>query len=162
MSRLLLIEPDKMLRHAFMVALYPEFQIQAVASIPETSPRDVNALIVDAAALQEREPESARKIHVLAHWRVPIIWVGGDETAQTPQGDRSMRLKRPVSREALRHALAQCLNAEAAPKSNNTESTATRKTARPRQRNNHKAQGSVLAEGDVIELVDVVEEEAAR
>ena len=161
MSKLLLIEPDKMLCHAFLVALFPEFQIQVVASIPDAAPIDFDALIVDAAALQEREPQSTRKIHALADWRLPIIWIGGDASAQSPKQDRSIRLNRPVSKETLRHALAQCLIAVAVPKPNQGLSADTRKTTRQPQRSKKKNQQPARADGDgVIELVDVVEEEA--
>ena len=60
MSKLLLIEPDKMLRHAFMMALYADFQLQFIASLPEAAPKDFDAVIVDAAALQGRDMRVVR------------------------------------------------------------------------------------------------------
>jgi hypothetical protein len=161
MSKVLLIEPDKMLRQAFMVALFPEFQIQAVEAIPDTAPDDFDALIVDAAALQERAPKSARMIRVVTGWHLPIIWIDGDQPGPASDPAQCIRLKRPVAKEALRRALAQCLSPSAAPKS--TVSAEPVKTPLGKKTRTKKAV-DIAAGGNriFIELVDVVEEDAAR
>jgi len=163
MSKLLLIEPDRMLRQAFTVALSPEFEIQVVNSIADAAPNDFDALIVDAAALQEREPQSAPVIRPLAAWHLPIIWIDSDQSAQAPDHDRCIRFNRPVSKELLRRALAQCLSAVAVPESSSGLRAETRKTARRPKRNTKEARNSATGEGaNVIELVDVVEASTAR
>jgi len=161
MSKVWLIEPDKMLRQAFTVALFPEFQIQVVDALPDTVLKDVDVLIVDAAALQEREPESEPRFRALANWHLPIVWIDGDQPAQAPDRDHCIRLTRPVAKEALRRALAQCLSVTAAPKS-----TVSREPAKmPLGKKTRTKKALEIATGEnrnFIELVDVVEEEAAR
>jgi len=163
MSKVLLIEPDKMLRQAFTVALFPEFQLQFIDAIPDAAPKDFDAVIVDAAALHE-QAKSARIVRAVTGWHLPIIWIDGDQPGQAPDPAQCIRLKRPVAKEALRRALAQCMSATAAAKSiNDGPSAEAMKTARRPKRKTKKAADNAAGEGEhFIELVDVVEEEAAR
>jgi len=159
MSTVWLVEPDKMLRHAFTVALFPEFQIEVVDALPVTAPDDVDVLIVDAAALQDREPEAARRSDALANWHLPIIWIDGDQPAQAPDRDQCIRLNRPVAKDALRRALAQCLSATTMAKS--TVSAEPVKTPVRKKTRTKKAVETATGETrNIIELVDVVEEGA--
>ena len=160
MSKVLLIEPDKMLRQAFTVALFPEFQIEVVEAMPDAAPKDVDAMIVDAAALHEL-PKSARIVRAVTGWHLPIIWIDGDQPGPAPDPARCIRLKRPVAKEALRRALAQCLSVTAAPKS--TVSAEPAKTPLGKKTRTKKAADIATSENrNFIELVDVVEEEATR
>ena len=160
MSKVWLIEPDKMLRQAFTVALFPEFQIQVVEAIPDAAPKDVDALIVDAAALHE-QANSTRIVGAVTGWHLPIIWIDGDQPGQAPDPAQCVRLKRPVAKEALRRALSQCLSATAAPKS--TVSAEPAKTPLGKKTRTKKAADNAAGENrNFIELVDVVEEDAAR
>ena len=160
MSKILLIEPDKMLRQAFMVALFPEFQIQIVEAIPDAAPKDFDAMIVDASALPE-QAKSGRIIRAVIGWHLPIIWIDGDQSGPAPDPARCIRLKRPVAKEVLRRALAQCLSATAAPKS--TVSAEPAKTPLGKKTRPKKAVDITASQNrNFIELVDVVEEEAAR
>ena len=160
MSKVLLVEPDRMLRQAFTVALFPEFQIEVVEAMPDAAPKDVDTMIVDAAALRE-QPKSARIMRAVTGWHLPIIWIDGDPPGPAPDPARCIRLKRPVAKEALRRALAQCLSATAAPKS--TVSAEPAKTPLGKKTRPKKAVDIAASENrNFIELVDVVEEEAAR
>ncbi len=163
MSKVLLIEPDKMLRQAFMVALFPEFQIEVVEAMPDAEPKDFDAMIVDAAALQGREPELASKIRAVVAWRLPIIWIDGDRPAHAPDRAKCIRLRRPVAKEVLCRALAQCLNATAGPNSHDSARAEPTKTPLRKRQRTRKATDSVTGEGrKIIDLVDVVEEGVAR
>ena len=156
----MLIEPDKMLRQAFTVALFPEFQIEFVEAIPDGAPKDFDAMIVDAAALRE-QAKSARIVRAVAGWHLPIIWIDGDQPGQAPDPAQCIRLKRPVSKEVLRRTLAQCLSATAAPKS--TGSAEPAKTPLGKKTRPKKVVDIAASEKrNFIELVDVVEEDAAR
>jgi len=158
MSKVLLVEPDKMLRQAFTVALFPEFQIQVVDAIPDAAPLDFDAMIVDAAALHE-QPKSARIIRAVTGWHLPMIWIDGDQPGPAPDPAHCVRLKRPVTKEALRRALAQCLSATVAPQS--TVSAEPAKTPLGKKTRTKKAVDIAAGENrNFIELVDVVEEEA--
>jgi len=160
MSKVLLIEPDKMLRQAFTVALFPEFQIEVVDVMPDAAPKDFDAMIVDAAALHE-QAISARIVRAVTGWHLPIIWIDGDQPGQAPDPAQCIRLKRPVAKEALRRALVQCLTASTTPKS--TVSAEPAKTPMGKKARPKKAVDTAASENrNFIELVDVVEEEAAR
>ncbi|MGH7886739.1 MAG: hypothetical protein ACREPG_02660 [Candidatus Binatia bacterium] len=162
MSKLLVVEPDKMLRQAFTVALFPEFQIQVVDALPDAAPKDVDAVIVDASALQERDPDSARKIAASAQWHLPMIRIDGDQPAPASARDRWVRLNRPVAKAALLGALAQCLSATAAGRSKDGSSSgAAQTTLETKRKSRKKPNNAVSDRGHFIELVDVVEEDAA-
>jgi len=49
----LVIEPHKMLQHAFSVALFPEHQVQVMEMIPGAmAVKEFDAVVVDAGALR--------------------------------------------------------------------------------------------------------------
>lgn len=163
MSKVLLVEPDKMLRQAFMVALIPEFQIQVVDALPDAAPKDVDALIVDAAALLEQEPESAPRISAVAEWQLPIIWIDADQSKPAANPAHCTRLNRPVAKETLRRALARCFIATVTAKTDDGLSAQAAKAApRPKRKSQNAAHNPTGDSRNFIELVDVVEEEAAR
>ena len=162
MSKLLLVEPDKMLRQAFTVALFPEFQIQIVDALPDAVPKDVDALIVDAVALRELEPRSAPRIPAGAQWHLPIIWIDADQPAQAASRDHCTRLNRPVAKDALRRALAQCLSATVVVKSaDGLSAQAAKAEPRPKRKAKKATDNAAGESRHFIDLVDVVEEEAA-
>jgi len=165
MSKVLLVEPDKMLRQAFIVALYPEFDIQVVDALPDAAPKDVDVLIVDASAWRKQDSESAPRIPALAKWHLPIIWVDADPPAQNANAAHINRLNTPVAKDLLRRALAQCLMSPGAAKADDLPSGQAAKSApRPKPRAKSKnTMDNASGEGRTfIELVDVVEEESAR
>jgi hypothetical protein len=161
MTRLLLVEPDKMLRHAFMVALYPDFQVECSEALPNTTPKDYDAVIVDAVALQAREPESARALHTIQEWHLPVIWIEDGQATQAAPVDRCFRLIRPVAKAALRLALAQYLSPSSAPSRQDSASGAAPKSAGRAKRKAPQPVDDAPSAGNFIELVDVVEEETA-
>ena len=164
MSKVLLVEPDKMLRHAFIVALFPEFEIHVVDALPDAAPKDVDVLIVDAAARLKQNPESAPKIPAVAQWHLPIIWIDGDQPAQNAHPAHVTRLDGPVAKDTLRRALAQCLMSPGAVKVDGVPSAqAAKSAARPKAKSKSKnTLDSASGESRTfIDLVDVVEEESA-
>jgi hypothetical protein len=165
MSKVLLVEPDKMLRQAFIVALFPEFEIQVVDALPDVAPKDVDVLIVDAAARLKQDPESAPKIRVVAKWNLPIIWIDADRPAQNAHPAHFTRLNGPVAKDTLRRALAQCLMPPGAAKAEEFPSAQAAKSA-PRPKPKSKSKNTMdNASGEsrtFIDLVDVVEEESGR
>jgi len=162
MSTILLIEPDKMLRQAFTIALFPEHQVQVAEALTGVSGK-FDTLIVDAVALQERKGLSTREIRTLASSQMPMIWIDGEQTTQAPKRDGVVQLRHPVTRDALLQALARCLVRSSAL---NSVDALTARSAEARI----KAKPKVLEEASVatsegkkfIDLVDVVEEETAK
>ncbi len=63
MSKILVIEPYKILRHAFCVALSNDHQVDIVTTIPEAATlSDASLVIVDGAALRERNLLAAQNV----------------------------------------------------------------------------------------------------
>ena len=146
MSTILVIEPRKILQHATAIALFPEHEARMAVTIPEAGElQKFAAVIVDAAALRETSALSAQTLRAMETWKAPIIWVDGDPP-QPPKRDKLVIVKRPVSRKAIRAALAQCLGQDFEPAADGAGDTAGGSAAAPAA----KAR-------NVIELVDVVE-----
>ena len=163
MSRILLIEPDRMLRYALTIALYPEHQVAAALAVPDVATTDFDLLIVDAAALQERNLLSARERQWLKEWKLPLLWFGPDAALAQSERDRWLRLQAPLSKEILRRALAQCLGVNVAAKVMVAQTAQlpvdAPAIAKPKARKKKTAE---VNDGKIfIELVDIVEEEPA-
>ena len=162
MSKILLIEPDRMMRQAFTMALFPEYEVEVAHSIPESAPEKAELLIVDAVALQSREAISAQQWGLLAAWKLPMIWIGGTQPIPAPIRDKVVCIEPPLMKEELRRALAQCLGKTAIPKREGNALAGRSETlavAKPRaMRKIDTAPGDG---GHFIELVDVVEEVSA-
>ena len=146
MSSILVIEPRKILQHATAIALFPEHEARMTATIPDPGElQQFAAVIVDAAALRETSALSAQTLRAMETWKAPIIWVDGDPP-QPPRRDNLVIVKRPVSRKAIRAALAECLGQDVEPAAGKAGNAAGENAA------------AVAAKGrNVIELVDVVE-----
>jgi hypothetical protein len=158
MSKILLIEPDKMLRQAFGVALFPEHQVvQAIDAIPDTMPSDVDAVIVDVAALRMKKLLSDRAVRVVEACKLPMVWIDDEMGEPAPRRKQIVRLCGPVVKEALRHALAQCLEESGRSKHNvatNAKAAGAGRTRPKERRGGNNVAGAPRA---YIDLVDVVE-----
>jgi hypothetical protein len=156
MSKILLIEPDKMLRQAFGVALFPEHQvIQAIDAIPDTLPNDADAVIVDIAAMRMKRLLSDRSIRVVEACKLPIVWIDSEMAEPAPRRKQIVRLCGPVVKEALCHALAQCLEESGRPKPN--AATKAKPAGVGRMNSKERGGGNNVASTTYIDLVDVVE-----
>jgi hypothetical protein len=111
MSRLLVIEPNLMLRYAVAVALTPDHGIQFFDRLPESSAlADVDAVIVDAATLRLGENPPLLDLKAIERWQVPTVWIGDKELPAPPARAKWVNLKPPVQREQLLKAVFECLN----------------------------------------------------
>ena len=146
MSTILVIEPRKILQHATAIALFPEHEARMSVTIPEAGElQKFAAVIVDAAALRETSALSAQTLRAMETWKAPNIWVDADPP-QPPKRDKLVIVKRPVSRKAIRAALAQCLGQDLEPAAGRAGDAA-----------GENAGAAAAKERNVIELVDVVE-----
>ena len=162
MTRILLIEPDRMLQHAFTMALFPEHQAKVAYSIPESTPEESDLLIVDAVALQSREAISAQQLRLLAAWKLPMIWIGGNQLIPAAIRDQVVGIEPPLMKEGLQRALVECLGKTAIPKRDGDAAARrgeTRAVAKPRAM--RKTNAAPSDSGKFIELIDVVEEVSA-
>lgn len=157
MGDILIIEPYRMLRHAFSATLFAGHQVRFLESIPE--PEGVGSadvVIVDAGALRERGSLHAQGLRAVGSWRVPTVWIDREQSAQAPTRDNLIAITGPLSKEILQKALAQCLKSSGAEKASSTWLTAPKADA------SEPETGRADAEKNIIELVEVVEESSAR
>ena len=167
MSRILLIEPDRMLRHALTIGLFPDHQVEAASAVPEAAAKDWDLLIVDAGALQERNLLSACERERLQKLQLPLLWFGPDGALLESDRDRWRRLQAPLTNEILRRALAQCLGASVAATKGIVEQAAqspveTPPITPPKARKKKNTVPPELSDGKkFIELVEIVEDEPA-
>jgi hypothetical protein len=150
MSRILVIQPYKMLQHAFSVALFPEHQVQVMEAIPDAmAMKEFDAVVVDAGALREQNSLAASELRKVQGWKIPTVWIEKETEAQAPAREKLVVVDRPSGKEALRKALAECLGA--------AEAALTTESA-----NGQLASSSATdAQENFIELVEVVEESSA-
>ena len=162
MSNILLIEPDRMLQQAFTLALIPEHRLKVLDVIPDAAPKDFDVTIVDAAALQSQGASAARELHALSAWKLPMIWIGEQQATSAADREKMVRLSRPLAKEVLQRALAECMEKTAAPKRDTISAEPPTKTAafsKPKAK--RKSNAAPSASGQFIELVDIVEEALA-
>jgi hypothetical protein len=160
MSKILVIEPYKILRHAFCVALSNDHQVDIVTTIPEAATlSDAGLVIVDGAALRERNLLAAQNVRAVQNWKFPVIWIDADAETSVPGGDRLLRLRWPIDKDALKKAVAECLgrvngsNQLAA----KTKSRAGSASSKRKQAELKSSPAAAHGEREFIELVDVVE-----
>jgi len=154
MSKILVIQPHKMLQHAIALSLFPQYQARMASSIPESSEiKDVDAVIVDAASLRETHGLSAQAIRLLQGWNVPIIWIDSVDSSAMPIDDNFVAVRTPIAKKSLQSAVAQCLGES--PKRAGKRTRTTDQEDRPSR---NAAASEEPIKGEVIELVDVVEE----
>ena len=160
MSRILVIEPNVMMRHGLAVALSPDHLAQFADRLPDASSlKNVDGVIIDAAMLRQDAKGIAVDIKVVDRWRVPTVWLDDLEpTAALLRADW-VTVKMPVQREQLLKALFNCLN----PATGST--AAARKAesnaaipAKTRAKRTNAATTSAAPAANVIELVEVVED----
>ena len=159
MHRILIIEPSQMLRHAFVIALSPEYQVETSVGFPAANLAGVaDLIIVNAATLKfyEKLDENARD--VIRAWEKPVIWIDDEEIAGSRGFSTLIRLRWPIDRSGLKTAISNCL--QKAPATSERTLKPKKVTPPPVQ----KVQSSEAlpisterGEKRLIDLVDVVE-----
>lgn len=162
MSRIFIVQPSKMLQQAFAFALASEHEIRVTDKLPESEPAPVADLaIVDAGALPQGDAPAARQRSLIRNWQMPIIWIGPEAPPAESAPRKFVRIEPPLDRESLKRAVADCLS------QTEVEQPATTKrklaaAAVSTETQSQKSQSGSVASNDIIELVEVVAEEAAH
>ena len=153
MSKILVIQPHKMLQHAIGLCLFPQHQACMTTSIPESGEiKDVDAVIVDAASLRATDGLSAQSIRSLEGWNVPIIWIDNINSSLTPSNENLLVVNTPIVKESLQSALDQCVGDSPRRARKGTGITSQEEPS------SRKAVSSENIVTTVIDLVEVVEE----
>ncbi len=162
MSKILVIQAHKMLQQAIILALSPDHQIEAADSIPETERiAGFDALVVDAGSLRKDQARGAQAYRRFEGWQVPIIWIDSDESPSPPTRVKLVRVKKPIARESLIAALAECLGTMTGVAKAGPGRRAVKQSPDSGNQNGLEENNSVAppprAYSRIIELVDVVE-----
>lgn len=161
MSRLLVIEPNLMMRHALAVALIPDHLAQFIDALPEAPAlENIDGVIVDAAMLRQGATLTPVDLRAVDSWQVPTVWIDDLEPVSTPDRVNWVLLKMPVQREQLLKAVFDCVNpasgSKAAARQVENRGALPAKTRAKKI----KATDTPAADGaQVIELVEVVDDE---
>lgn len=150
MSKVLLLEPQKILQQAITLALFPEHEVEVRESVDRTglnSLEDYELIIVDGAALREVGALSSEVTAALQNCNIPTLWIEEEESAEIPKRDKLLVLKKPIERDILHRNLASLLGSMRPAKA---ESKA--KAARSNEQESF----------EFIELVDVVDDQTSQ
>jgi hypothetical protein len=161
MSKVLVIEPYRILQQALAIALYPEHDVQLMDVISESlDPQDFDVAIVDAASLREKSALNAQELHTVQGWKLPMIRIDGEASGEDPAQNKVVILKQPISRKALMAALAECLGDRSGRKQNGSVTELEKEPPSLSKETTGKSTGpTARTEPDrFIELTDVVEE----
>ena len=123
--------------------------------------KDADVVIVDAAALRERNSLHASELLAVQGWKTPTIWIDAELPSQAPVRKTLLPFNQAIAKDALQRALAECLGAISAakqPANPKASQVSVFVKANSEEQDNQEAD----ADKKVIELVEVVEEEAAR
>ena len=168
MSRILVVEPQKILQQAIVLFFFPDHEVELNEKVSENETRvvkDFDLAIVDAAALREANMLGAQLSRTVEGWKIPTIWIDDAAGSQAPAGKQLVVLGRPMQRDALQAAVAKCLGTSSSSNQNGTTSISAidRTGLLEITAAEASAADAVEAMGSpVIELVDVVEEEPGR
>jgi len=165
MSKILLIEPYKILRQAISLSLFPEHEVWAEENIDTAvaSLKEYDLLIVDGAALREGgrlTPEVTRAIQAS---KIPVLWLEEEEGSKLPKNEKLVVVKKPIEKDTFQSALAALLSAPTAPKEEEEVTSPPASGAggdaaqRPPRR--RRTQGPQQVTFQFIDLVDVVEQQ---
>ena len=156
MSKILVVEPYKILQRAIALSFFPDHLVEVTEEIPDRSAieqRSYDVVIIDAGALRERNTAGDLNRR-LQDWQIPMIWLEDKMSTVAPVRDNLMVLRKPIARNDLLTALSCCqakgstiLPTDVGEKLRNREVLA-RSELKPDPEHTAK----------IIELVDVVED----
>lgn len=159
MSKILVIEPYKMLQQAFAAALPFEHKVRVMETVPDAvTLKDFDVVIVDVATLMEKESLAAGDLRAVQAGKVPTLWIESDRGPVAPIRDKLISLRRPLQKDALHKALAECLAVAAGARPMGAAIT-VKSAAKEAKKGKARNVAAPAASGPrIIELVEVVEE----
>jgi hypothetical protein len=167
MSKILLIEPHRLLRQAITLSLFPDHEVD----LPEKtkgsgmeSLDDYDLIVVDGAALRESGQLSTELSRALQSATTPMIWLEEDDGAGPVKRENLVVVKKPVERELFQSAVNNFLSpSQSARGDKSSMRTGAQKTEETPGKATKKARAEDPQQPTLqfIELVDVVEDEPA-
>jgi hypothetical protein len=164
MSKILVIQPYRMLQQAIALYLFPEHAVQMAEAVPESvAANDFDAVIVDAASLQETRGLALQAVRAVQNWK-DLQYGLRVATVSAPK-QKLVLMKTPIAREVLQSSLAECLGISTGAKRNGTASAPdqdSRDSIKGTANEKRDIAASAAQNAKIIELVDVVEEGPGR
>lgn len=174
MGRILLVEPERILQLAIILALFPEHEVRVEEGSDPSKPpsiEDWDLVIIDWAALEERGGLSPEIYKSIARSDIPALWLEAEGASRAPKRERLLAVKKPIQREEFLSALSALLSPSGRRGKEEVSVVRSAKGAkRPKERLNKKPRRNAVlpapspidlveaTEGEFIDLVDVVEE----
>ena len=158
MGKILLIEPQKILRQAIGLSLFPDHEVKVEEEIAKDvgSSKDYDLLIIDGAALRESNRLTPEAIRVIQSCKTPTLWLEEDPASHTIKRDKLVVVQKPVERETFQAALAGLLSSSGLSRERSGLIVAdTFKGSAKKKRSEATQQPGF----QFIDLVDVVEEQ---
>jgi hypothetical protein len=153
MSKVLLIEPHKVLQQALALSLFPEHEVKVEESIDAAAVAQIDGvdlLIIDAAAMREKGKLTTELKRALGLSKAPLLWIDDGEDA--PARERLVVIAAPLDSTALQSAVADLLS------SNPDKGPHTKRSGSE----TGKAAAQQETQSQLIDLVEVVEEASTK
>lgn len=158
MGKVFLIEPLKVLRQAITLSLFPEHDVMGKDDIGASEVagfQDYDLLIVDAAALRERNRLTPDIIRAIQGCKTPTVWLEEDPSSHTVKREKLVIVKKPIEKEPFQLAVAGLLSppGHAKERIGSLVAATSKGTAK-------KGSGETSEQSDFrfIDLVDVVDD----
>ena len=141
------------------VSFFPDHQVEIMEQVPEMSAveqRSYDVAIIDAGALWEKNMAGDLNRR-LQNWPIPIIWLEENISTSAPVRDNLVVVRKPIARNDLLAALARCQAEGPTIPPSDADEKLRNKTVSA----DYELKPNSETRTPIIELVDVVEEEAA-
>lgn len=162
MSRVLLIEPQKILQQAISLFLFPEHEVRVEeeAGAAAASFKDYDLLIIDGAALRDSDRLTPEILRAVQSCGTPTLWLEEEEGVPSPKRDKLVVVKKPLEKEALEAAVGGFLSS--GPSRERERSAKRRGTPEALQSAaKQPAESPEQSAFEFIDLVEVVDEAGA-
>ena len=150
MGKVLLIEPDRILKQAISLLLFSHHEVQDEASSQATDIdelKEYDLLIVDGSALRDRNQLTKEFTRTIQHCGISTLWLEEDESQRPFKREKLLIVKKPIERETFLSALNSLLSPE------------TLKKAGAGVVASRGRKGQKQKEPELIELLDVVDKQ---
>ena len=163
MGKVLLIEPQKILRQAISLALFSQHEVHAEESLGASqlaALKDYDLLIIDGGALREGKQLTAEITRAVQSAKTPTLWLEDEAASQAPKREKLLVVRKPIEREPFQSAVDGLLSGKTSPKKEAGPAAAVSAKTETSRRETRKrpAASSQQASFEFIDLVDVVEE----
>jgi len=123
MSKILLIEPERILKQAISLFLFPEHEVEETSSQSADSStlKEYDLLIVDGSALRDRNHLTQEFTRTIQRSDIPTVWLGEDESSLSFEREKLLFVKKPIERDEFLSAMDSLISPKTPRKSGGEE-----------------------------------------